>query len=146
MKFIITEWYEDCLCPSGNNDHVVHSETIEASSAEEAEQIYQHRHEVGVNNVLKTEPVRTRPAIPTMREAPTAPTSTSSSEFFARRAADALAYECAKAVRSGRLDGRSGIADALLDYLNVGGFGGPLDVHAWMENYERDQKQNTNQT
>lgn len=65
---------------------------------------------------------------------------------FARRAADALAYECAKAVRSGRLDARSGIADALLDYLDVGGLGGPMDVLTWMEDYERNEKQNTNRT
>lgn len=63
---------------------------------------------------------------------------------FARRAADALAYECAKAVRSGRLDARSGIADALLDYLDVGGLGGPTDVSSWMRDYEQNEKPNTN--
>lgn len=55
------------------------------------------------------------------------------------RAADALAYECARAVRSGRLDARSGIADALLDYLDIGGCGGPADVGEWMRDYEKKQ-------
>lgn len=60
MKYVVTEWYEDCLCPSGNNDYRVHSETIEASSTQEAEQVYRNRHDVHWNNVLKTTQVHER--------------------------------------------------------------------------------------
>ncbi len=74
---------------------------------------------------------------------PTAPAA-GSDRPFKRRAANALAYECAKAVCSGRLDARSGIADALLDYLDVGGSGGPTDVRSWMVDYEQNEKRRTN--
>lgn len=50
--------------------------------------------------------------------------------------ADALAYACAKAVAEGRIDSRSQIADALLDYLDIG-CGGHPDVPSWMAEYER---------
>lgn len=56
---------------------------------------------------------------------------------FEERAADALAYECAKMVLCGRLDPRSGIGDALLDYLGIGMPGKPQDVPAWMAEYEK---------
>lgn len=75
-------------------------------------------------------------------DARTAGPAQSSERPFDRRAANALAYECAKAVRSGRLDARSGIADALLDYLDVGAFDGPTDVPSWMLDYERNEKRN----
>lgn len=60
MKYVVTEWYEDCLCPSGDNDHVIRSEEIVASSAQEAEQVYRNRHDVDWNNVLKTAQVHER--------------------------------------------------------------------------------------
>lgn len=52
------------------------------------------------------------------------------------RGADALAYQCALLVMRGLLDSRSGVADALLNYLNVGGLDGPKDVPEWMRAYE----------
>jgi predicted kinase len=55
---------------------------------------------------------------------------------FDARAADELAYRCAREVVSGRLDARSPIADALLDYLRVGESGGPPDAITWMREYE----------
>ena len=62
---------------------------------------------------------------------------------FDKRAADALAYACAVAIRRGLIPTRSeAIDDALLDYLNIGGFGGPMDVPTWMEGYERAQSPN----
>lgn len=60
---------------------------------------------------------------------------------FALRAADRLAYECARIIQAGHLDSRSGIGDALLDYLEIGAPGGPSDVPAWIRKYE--SKQNT---
>lgn len=59
--------------------------------------------------------------------------------YFDKRAADALAYACAKAIRMGLIPTRSAIDDALLDYLNIGGFGGPIDVPTWMDGYELAQ-------
>lgn len=56
MKYTVVEWYEDCLCPSGDNDYVVKSEVIEANSANEAERVYKSRYEVDRNNVLRTQP------------------------------------------------------------------------------------------
>jgi len=56
-------------------------------------------------------------------------------------AADALAYACARTVCDGLLNARSQIADALLDYLNIG-CGGPDDVPSWMRQYEQRQKPN----
>lgn len=52
-----------------------------------------------------------------------------------KRAADSLAYQCAIAVRQGRIGTRSGIADALLDYLDIGGPGGPKSVSEWIKQY-----------
>lgn len=55
---------------------------------------------------------------------------------FDARAANELAYCCARAVVTGLLDARSPIADALLDYLRIGEPGGPPDVITWMRDYE----------
>ena len=51
--------------------------------------------------------------------------------------ADKLAYEVARAIERGTIRTRSAIDDALLDYLNIGGVGGPDTVPAWMEEYQR---------
>jgi len=51
--------------------------------------------------------------------------------------ADRLAYMCAKAIMRGDIRTRSAIDDALLDYLEVGGVGGPPDVPSWVDEYER---------
>lgn len=50
--------------------------------------------------------------------------------------ADRLAYACARQVTAGKLDSRSAIADALLDYLRIGHPGGPQSVPEWMAAYE----------
>lgn len=52
--------------------------------------------------------------------------------------ADALAYECAKLISSGVLDMRSGVADELLDYLEIGS-GGHASVPEWISEYEMKQ-------
>ena len=57
---------------------------------------------------------------------------------IAFRAADRLAYECCKAIQRRDVGERSGIGDALLDYLNIGHLGGPPDVPTWMEDYEHE--------
>lgn len=53
-----------------------------------------------------------------------------------QRGADRLAYAVALLVKSGKLDARSAAADALLDYLGVGGLDGPKDVPTWMAERE----------
>jgi hypothetical protein len=53
MKYKITEWYIDCMNASGENDEVVRSETIEADSEREAQELYEARHSVGMNNSLR---------------------------------------------------------------------------------------------
>lgn len=55
---------------------------------------------------------------------------------FDMRVADKLAYECILAVIRGDVGERSGIGDAVLDYLKIGHPGGPPDVRAWMSDYE----------
>ena len=50
--------------------------------------------------------------------------------------ADRLAYECARQIRLGKIDARSGIGDALLDYLHIGGIDGPSSVPEWMRQYD----------
>jgi hypothetical protein len=57
-----------------------------------------------------------------------------------KRGADRLAYECAKTITNGKLDSRSGIADALLDYLSIGTPNCPTDVPTWMKSYEQTNK------
>lgn len=57
-----------------------------------------------------------------------------------RSVGDRLAYAVAKAVMRGEYGSRSSVADALLDYLNVGGIGGPKTVLEWIEQYERAAK------
>lgn len=56
---------------------------------------------------------------------------------FDKRGADRLAYECARAVTGGKIDSRHPIADALLDYLDIGCVGGPSTVPEWMDAYCR---------
>ena len=51
--------------------------------------------------------------------------------------ADRLAYQVARLVHLRVIGERSGASDALLDYLNVGGIGGPSNVPDWMKEYER---------
>ena len=53
-----------------------------------------------------------------------------------RVAADRLAYECARAVERRTIGPRSGVGDALLDYLEVGQVDGPCSVPEWVEQYE----------
>lgn len=60
---------------------------------------------------------------------------------FDKRAADKLAYEVAKCIERGFIGTRSGPSDALLNYLNVGGLGGPKSVPEWIENYELKESQ-----
>jgi hypothetical protein len=55
-------------------------------------------------------------------------------------AADRLAYSVAKLVVRGVLDTRSGPADELLVYLNVGGVNGPASVPEWIVMYETLQE------
>jgi hypothetical protein len=60
-----------------------------------------------------------------------------SHQVFDMRAANKLAYECARAIRDGFIGERSAISDALLDYLRIGNLDGPPDVPTWMDYYER---------
>lgn len=55
-----------------------------------------------------------------------------------QRAADQLAYHCAMAVELRTVGSRSGIGDALLDYLEIGSIDGPETVPAWVKQYEAD--------
>ena len=50
--------------------------------------------------------------------------------------ADRLAYECAHQIVLGRIGARSGIGDALLDYLKIGQPDGCDSVPEWMSQYE----------
>lgn len=64
---------------------------------------------------------------------------------FHRVGADRLAYAVARLIQTRVLDARSEAADALLDYLDVGGIDGPKNVLEWMEQYEaRRAKENVN--
>jgi hypothetical protein len=66
-----------------------------------------------------------------------------SSEFYMReRAADKLAYEVALAIHRRELGERSGISDALLNYLNIGGIGWFDTVPEWIEWYEKREADN----
>jgi hypothetical protein len=56
------------------------------------------------------------------------------------RAADRLAYAVAKCIEFGMLNSRSGPADALLDYLEIGSTYGCNTVPEWMAEYERRKK------
>ena len=53
-----------------------------------------------------------------------------------RIGADRLAAAVARLVSNRAIDARSEAADALLDYLDVGGVGGPPDVPTWLRRYE----------
>lgn len=53
--------------------------------------------------------------------------------------ADRLAFEVATAIRGGKIATRSRIDDALLDYLEIGAPGRPLDVPAWCDKHEEAQ-------
>lgn len=52
------------------------------------------------------------------------------------RAADRLAYQVAKAILRGSIRTRTGVSDALEDYLEIGGIDGPKTVPEWVERYE----------
>lgn len=56
---------------------------------------------------------------------------------FDKLAADRLAYEVARLVSRGVLDERSRASDAAMDYMRVGGVGGPITVVEWVDAYER---------
>lgn len=57
---------------------------------------------------------------------------------FDKIGADKLAYECARQILLNRVDSRSGIGDALLNYLHIGGGPGtPDSVPQWMKEYEK---------
>ncbi len=53
---------------------------------------------------------------------------------------DRLAYAVAKKIQKGQIRTRTPISDALEDYLNIGGVGGPLGVLEWIEEYENPSK------
>jgi len=55
---------------------------------------------------------------------------------FDKLAADRLAYEVAKCIERGVIGTRSGPADALLDYLEIGQPGGFQSVPEWVARYE----------
>lgn len=57
MKYRVVEWYTDVLCPSGDNDFVVRSEDIEASSVDEAKLVYELRNNIDANNELRVYPI-----------------------------------------------------------------------------------------
>jgi hypothetical protein len=56
---------------------------------------------------------------------------------FQQIGADRLAYECAKLIQSGKLDSRSLVGDALLDYMEIGHPDKPQDVPTWMDNFDK---------
>jgi hypothetical protein len=53
-----------------------------------------------------------------------------------KKKADNLAYFVGRLVVNGHLDARSGAADALLEYLNIGGVDGPSTVPEWLESHD----------
>ena len=55
---------------------------------------------------------------------------------FEQIGADRLAYHCAKAIQAGRIDARSEIGDALLDYLRIGDGERPASIPEWIDAYE----------
>lgn len=55
---------------------------------------------------------------------------------LAKESSDRLAFCVGKLVCSGAIDSRSGAADELLVYLNIGGVNGPSSVPEWMTNYQ----------
>lgn len=59
--------------------------------------------------------------------------------YSTKDSADALAFACARQVCAGRIDARSAIGDALLNYLPVGAPGGPTDVPEWMGKYAKEK-------
>ena len=56
------------------------------------------------------------------------------------RGADRLAYQVATAIMRGSIAARTGIADALEDYLEIGSTDGPTTVPEWIEQYEAAEK------
>jgi len=61
-----------------------------------------------------------------------------------KRAADRLAYECSRMIDQQVLGERSGVADALLDYANIGGVGGPNSIPEWQEQYLKRRNEQSN--
>jgi hypothetical protein len=55
---------------------------------------------------------------------------------FDKRAADRLAREVARLIDIRIVGSRSAVADALLDYLQVGGIEGPKSVPEWCEAHD----------
>lgn len=49
--------------------------------------------------------------------------------------ANRLAYECSKLIICDQLDSSSAVADAVIDYLDIGHPDGPVNVPSWMEDY-----------
>lgn len=60
------------------------------------------------------------------------------SRSFDKKAADRLAYNCCRMIEQRVLGERSGVGDALLDYLKIGFMGGPQSVPDWMEQYRSE--------
>ncbi len=52
------------------------------------------------------------------------------------RQCDHLAFKVAVMVQLRKLGTRSAVADELLNYLNVGGVDGPVDIPSWVEQYK----------
>lgn len=59
---------------------------------------------------------------------------------FKKIGADRLAYEVAMMIIRNEIDSRSSVADALLDYMEIGTSGKPQSVHEWIEKYENNLK------
>lgn len=53
MKYQVTEWYIDCMDPSGENDEVVRTRVVEAIDEVEARELYEQQYGIGMNNVLR---------------------------------------------------------------------------------------------
>lgn len=61
---------------------------------------------------------------------------------FSKMFADKLAHAVAKLVERRVIDARSEAADALLDYLEIGGLDGPKSVPEWINQYEAKRASN----
>jgi len=53
MKYLVTEEYVDCMCPSGEYDEVIRTDVVEAASEREACELYKLRHHVDWNNTVR---------------------------------------------------------------------------------------------
>ena len=59
------------------------------------------------------------------------------SKYIDKVGADRLACACVKLIQSNQLDTRSEVADALLDYLDIGGSSGCKSVPEWLIVYNK---------